>query len=73
MATPIKTVERPSAEAENARFTEWAERMIDENLPRIHAELEEMQRCGIINGKGKVLVEDPPDMRPDSKTDLTTL
>jgi hypothetical protein len=51
----------------------WCEQEAAKSGERIRKAVEDLEARGIIDAQGRVLTDEwPADMRPDSKTDVTT-
>ena len=56
------------------QFAEWEARTLEEGFACVLEESDRLRKLGIIDEKGQLVTgELPADMRPDSKTDVTTL
>jgi hypothetical protein len=56
------------------QLAEWEARTLEEGFARVLEESDRLRKLGIIDEKGQLVTDElPADMRPDSKTDVTTL
>lgn len=56
------------------QLAEWEAQTLEEGFARVLEESDRLRKLGIIDEKGQLVTDElPADMRPDSKTDVTTL
>ena len=56
------------------QLSAWEAQTLEEGFARVLEESDRLRRLGIMDEKGQLLTDDlPADMRPDSKTDVSTL
>lgn len=56
------------------QLAEWEAQTLEEGYARVLEESGRLRKLGIIDENGQLLTDElPADMRPDSKTDVTTL